>query len=214
MGELQRDPRLELVYENDRPSYFKEIPSAGKTPISDDVLVSYLQSPKRFSGYSSPSNVSTLSGRSTPSEISPKLDALMESSISTLDSQKPNALSSSPYGRRLIPKIMDELASSDPNRVVFSLTKVCKDNLEFQDISARQFVKAVDKTAWWLLDQVGKPANIQPVGYIGPRKSTTLDSFPQHCNLTLSDDLRHILLTYACVKVGYAVSLLEIMLSR
>lgn len=176
MGELQRDSRLELIHENGRPSYFKEKPSTGNASISDDVLVSYLQSPKRFSGYSSPSNVSTLSGRSTPSEISPKLDALMESSISTLDSTKQNTLSSSPYGRRLIPKIMDELAISDPSRVVFSLTKACKDKLEFRDISAQQFVEAVDKAAWWLLDQVGKPAHIQPVGYIGPRKSSTLDS--------------------------------------
>ena len=182
MVEFQRDARLELIYEKGRPSYFKEKDVAGDDTVSDDVMASYLRSPKQFSGYSSPSTLSTISGRSSPSQVSPKLDSFIESSISTLSSQKANILHSSPYGRRLIPTIMDELAVSHPDRVVFSLTNVCKDKLEFQDISAQKFVKAVDKTAWWLLEQAGKPATIQPVGYIGPRKSPILDLQTIHSN--------------------------------
>jgi acyl-CoA synthetase (AMP-forming)/AMP-acid ligase II len=82
---------------------------------------------------------------------------------------------------------MDSLAASEPNRTVFSVMKVSGTSvLGFQEISARAFVNAVDKTAWWLCNQVGKSATVRPMGYIGPH------------------DLRHILLTYACVKTGYA----------
>jgi acyl-coenzyme A synthetase/AMP-(fatty) acid ligase len=81
---------------------------------------------------------------------------------------------------------MDSLAATEPNRVIFSLTTVSDKNLGFQPITAQMFAKAVDKTAWWLHSQVEKSDSVRPVGYIGPH------------------DLRHILLTYACVKVGYA----------
>ncbi|KAF5593543.1 transferase family [Fusarium subglutinans] len=55
----------------------------------------------------------------------------------------------------------------------------------FQDISARAFANAVNKTAWWLYSQIGENNVVQTAAYIGPQ-----------------DDLRHVLLTYACVKVG------------
>jgi hypothetical protein len=86
-----------------------------------------------------------------------------------------DAPTSEPYGRRLIPHIMDELASVQPERIVFSLATFFGNTLEQKHISARTFTKAVDKTAWWLHSQVGKPDSIQPVGYIGPRMFT-LDS--------------------------------------
>lgn len=65
---------------------------------------------------------------------------------------------------------MDSLAAAEPERIVFSLTTFSGDSLEFRHISALAFTKAVDKTAWWLHNQVGRPDSIQPVGYIGPRK--------------------------------------------
>jgi hypothetical protein len=65
---------------------------------------------------------------------------------------------------------MDSLASAEPDRTVFSVATFTGDSLEFRHISAHAFAKAVDKTAWWLHNQVGKPISIQPVGYIGPRK--------------------------------------------
>ncbi len=94
------------------------------------------------------------------------------------------------YGRRLIPQILDRLAATDPDRIVYSIAAFADDSHKFQHISARQFAKAVDKTAWWLHDRVGtqngisdaeqdagqngkqqKPTKIQTLGYIGPRKS-------------------------------------------
>lgn len=98
------------------------------------------------------------------------------------------------YGKRLIPQILDNLATTEPDRIIFSIAKFRDTSHEFRHISARTFAKAVDKTAWWLHGQLGgKPKNkngsqaeeqmgdqkgiqngkstsIQVVGYIGPRK--------------------------------------------
>lgn len=91
-----------------------------------------------------------------------------ESDLASLP-QETKTTVSTPYGRRLIPQIMDSLAASDPERTVFSLASLSNGFLELDPISARQFTKAVDKTAWWLRDQVGTPEAVQPVGNIGPR---------------------------------------------
>ena len=77
---------------------------------------------------------------------------------------------STEYGKRLIPQILDSLASVEPDRIIYSLATFSNDSHQFRHISARSFAKAVDKTAWWLQTQVGKPTLIQTVGYIGPRK--------------------------------------------
>lgn len=66
------------------------------------------------------------------------------------------AIDSSPeYGKRLIPQILDRLASIDPDRIVYSVATFSDDSPNFRDITARAFAKAVDKTAWWLHDRVG-----------------------------------------------------------
>lgn len=83
------------------------------------------------------------------------------------------ANSSSEYGKRLIPQILDNLASTEPDRIIYSIANFADGAHGFRQISARTFAKAVDKTAWWLHDQVGKPTSIQTVGYIGPRKLET-----------------------------------------
>lgn len=172
MGDFKKDPRLELVYEDGRPSYFKEKPREANAPSISETSASYLHAPKRLSGYLSGS----LSGSSTPDGRSPSLGSGVESAVKKSTSSCTNGTTSTPYGRRLIPQIMDSLASAEPDRTVFSVA-TCPDNtLGFRHISAHAFTKAVDKTAWWLYNQVGKPTSIQPVGYIGPRK---LESKPQ-----------------------------------
>ncbi|KAM0324351.1 hypothetical protein ACHAQA_008132 [Verticillium albo-atrum] len=85
----------------------------------------------------------------------------------------------------------DAFARAVKKRIVFSLAKPSGSALEFRDISSHAFTQAVDKMAWWLREQVGNPEWIEPVGYIGPH------------------DLRHVLLTYACVKAGYTALFLS-----
>lgn len=64
---------------------------------------------------------------------------------------------------------MDDLATAEPERIVFSLVTVSGGVAESRAISSHDFTKAVDKTAWWLVSQAGEPDSIQPLGYIGPR---------------------------------------------
>ena len=77
---------------------------------------------------------------------------------------------STEYGRRLIPQILDSLASTEPDRIIYSVADFSDDVHKFRRISARSFANAVDKTAWWLHGQVGQSTLLETVGYIGPRK--------------------------------------------
>ena len=85
------------------------------------------------------------------------------------------------YGRRFIPQILDRLALADPDRIVYSIASFHDDRPSFRDITAREFTKAVDKTAWWLHEQLLSTngtsdgdadllSKVQALGYIGPRK--------------------------------------------
>lgn len=190
-GEFEQDPRLELVYEDGRPSYFKEIRHSEDCLTIRETSASYLQAPKLIkSGYSTPSTASGSSGYSTPSSRSPNLASEQDTTVRATAGPPKNDLASENYGKRLLPEIIDAMAVSEPKRTVFSLATVTDSILQFRHISAYQFARAIDKTALFLRSHLGARSSIQPVGYIGPH------------------DLRHILLTYGCVKAGYAVSLL------
>lgn len=78
---------------------------------------------------------------------------------------------SAEYGKRLLPQILDRLAITEPDRIIYSVATLSDISYGLRHISARTFAKAVDKTAWWLHKQVGTPTLIQTVGYIGPRRS-------------------------------------------
>ncbi|KAJ4118864.1 hypothetical protein NW768_010602 [Fusarium equiseti] len=109
------------------------------------------------------------------------------------------------YGRRLIPQILDRLALADPDRIVYSIASFSDDQPAFRDITAREFTKAVDKTAWWLKSQLSELqstngasngeasllSKVQALGYIGPH------------------DIRHVLLTFGAVKAGCAALFLS-----
>ncbi|KAH8702402.1 transferase family protein [Talaromyces proteolyticus] len=221
MGEFNQDNRLELVHIDGKPSYYQEKLQRDGLTISM-TGASYLQSarPINMNQYvnGSSSNRSLLKSLSSEVSLSSSEDSLSGSTLTTQETQsvpefesaqtwlcippdKTNDLTARPkdnnasfstsYGRRLIPQIMDNLADTDPDRTVFSLASVLNGNIKLNHVSARQFTRAVDKTAWWLRDQVGTPSAVQPVVYIGPH------------------DLRHILLTYACVKAGYAAMFLS-----
>ena len=75
------------------------------------------------------------------------------------------------YGRRLLPHIVDDVASQSPDRIVYSIVNNPDDALSIKHITASTFAKAVDKTAWWLRSLLGTQTPVLPVGYIGPRKS-------------------------------------------
>lgn len=90
------------------------------------------------------------------------------------------------YGKRLLPHILDSLARSEPDRIIYTLASFPDQDAHFQTITTSAFVKAVDKTAWCLHEQLkgrrepqeigngkqqdGSVEGIVPIGYIGPRK--------------------------------------------
>ncbi|KAJ3579990.1 hypothetical protein NPX13_g582 [Xylaria arbuscula] len=211
MGEFSKNPRLELVHTNGVPSYFREIPDAtsdGFSISASFAKASPMTTVEYFDRASTPSGTS--SGVATPGSrlavSDPRADDILTprtTSCSSVTSNSPKQTAKEsndsvqvlsendawgrPYGRRLIPQIMDSLAAAGPSRTVYSLAMSSGNSLTYRHVTARTFAQAVDKTAWWLQSQAGKPESIQTVGYIGPH------------------DLRHVLLTYACVKAGYAV---------
>jgi hypothetical protein len=79
------------------------------------------------------------------------------------------------YGRRLLPHIVDEVASESPDRIVYSIVDDPDDAHDIRHITASAFAKAIDKTAWWLNSLVGAQTSVLPIGYIGPRKSAIRD---------------------------------------
>lgn len=200
MAEFSKDDRLELIYEAGRPSHFKEKPLQHGGLNIDGISTSYLQEARPrsaieyFSEASMPTLVSPSAGSNNNSPVfSPRANMLSNEGSASETSSSPSFTSSFqdvvtedrsniallsgdleptqvPYGRRLLPQIIDKVAVVEPERIVFSLTKLSGDSLNFNHISARIFSKAVDKTAWWLNSLVGKSDSVQPVGYIGPRK--------------------------------------------
>ncbi|KAI1266947.1 transferase family protein [Xylariaceae sp. FL1019] len=209
MGEFTKNSRMELVHVNGAPSHFVEISDGTDNPSIVESLTKSkpISTSEYFSRASTPSTTrsNSASPRQGPhlhSEVAtPGTETSFSIAPSTCDSiPEENNVSHSgshelpqvgSYGRRLIPQIMDALAVNEPARTVFSLAAISGESLNFTHISARNFAQAVDNTAWWLLRKAGRPDSVQPIGYIGPH------------------DLRHVLLTYACVKVGYAALFLS-----
>lgn len=86
------------------------------------------------------------------------------------------------YGKRLIPQILDNLALAEPDRIIYTLASFPNATAQFRTVNARTFAQAVDKTAWWLQNQIRGPnrarngatedfnKKILPIGYIGPRR--------------------------------------------
>ncbi|KAJ6097001.1 hypothetical protein N7486_007747 [Penicillium sp. IBT 16267x] len=219
-GEFSQDGRLELVYVDGKPSHYREKLHHEDIPPISEENASYLQIARsininqykngtlksaQLTSSSSEVSVSSSEARipesafTTPEiqsnpQFSPDKSAFhitLEKVLGHTVGVETNSALSIPYGRRLIPQIMDGLAATEPERTVFSLATLSNGSLELKPVSALLFIRAVNKAACWLRDQIGIPNTIQPVAYIGPH------------------DLRHILLTYACVKTGYAALFLS-----
>lgn len=72
-------------------------------------------------------------------------------------------------GRRLLPSVVDDIARSDPSRVLYSIPKTRRPLDGFQDITAVQFAQAVDRCAWHLHKRLGPGTGFPTVLYIGPQ---------------------------------------------
>lgn len=91
------------------------------------------------------------------------------------------------YGRRLIPLIIDERVSSNPQRTYCYLPWTSDINNGFRAISYQCFSTAINACAWWIEAEVGRGKAFNTLAYCGP------------------SDLRNIVMIVAAAKTGHKV---------
>lgn len=91
-------------------------------------------------------------------------------------------------GKRLLPAVLDEIATKDPQRTFISVPVSSDLSEGFRDISYGTFGKAVDKYAGWLRAQIGDSGRPKTILFYGPL------------------DLRYLLVFLGTPKAGHIVS--------
>ncbi|KAI9836987.1 MAG: hypothetical protein M1819_000636 [Sarea resinae] len=92
------------------------------------------------------------------------------------------------FGKRLVPRVVDEVATQHPHRAYASIPKSSNLQDGYRDISYAVFANAINRVAWWLDSTLGKGTSGLPtITYLGP------------------PDLRYFVLAIAAAKVGYKV---------
>lgn len=101
-------------------------------------------------------------------------------------------LSSTPYGRRLLPTLIDEVSSQDPDRECFQIPRSSEPSDGWRVLSWKDVANAVNRCAHRIVEVCGTPEkdSFPTIAYLGP------------------NDVRYIVLMIAAVKAGYAVSIL------
>lgn len=94
-------------------------------------------------------------------------------------------------GRRLIPKVLDDIACSDPQRPFISVPRTSNIQDGYEDVSYSTFAGAVNRCSWWIEKEIGRERNSKTLFYIGPL------------------DLRYLLILLAAAKTGHIVSSLS-----
>lgn len=89
------------------------------------------------------------------------------------------------HGYRLLPQLVDKIAESNPDQVLYALQKTKYAADGFQDVSARVFAQAVNRCAWFIEKNLGRGQDFPTLTYLGPQ------------------DLVYGILVLACNKTGY-----------
>lgn len=94
------------------------------------------------------------------------------------------------YGRRLVPVLIDRVATEDPTRECIQVPRSSEPTDGWKSISWKGMANAVNRCAHRIVDICGKPeeGSFPTIAYIGP------------------NDARYIVMMIACVKAGYKVS--------
>lgn len=97
-------------------------------------------------------------------------------------------------GRRLVPTLIDQIATMDPTRHFVSMPKSPDPRDGFHDVTYRCLALAIDRCAWWIERHLGSPSrSCEKLGYLG------------------MSDIRHAIFLIACIKTGYTVNNLSCM---
>ena len=92
------------------------------------------------------------------------------------------------YGRRLIPSLIDELATSTPQRIYWYLPLHTRIEDGFRALTYRSFSNAINACAWWIVAEFGKSKDFATLAYLGP------------------SDLRNTIIILAAIKTGHKVT--------
>ena len=92
-------------------------------------------------------------------------------------------------GRRLLPALVDKIATEDPHRIIYSFMKTKSPAEGFHDVSSQALARAVDGCAWHIEERLGRGTNFPTLLYMGPQ------------------DLTYAVVVLACNKAGYKVLL-------
>ena len=95
-----------------------------------------------------------------------------------------------PYGRRLLPTIIDQVASQDPGRECLQVPRSSEPSDGWRIITWKDMANGVNRCAHRIVELFGKPqeASFPTIAYIGP------------------NDARYVVLMIAASKAGYKVS--------
>jgi len=86
---------------------------------------------------------------------------------------------------RLLPKVVDDFARLEPERVLAAIPLGLEVSDGFRDITAKTFAKAVDRLAWFLQKELGRGRREDVITYLGP------------------SDIRYALVALAAAKADY-----------
>ncbi|KAI0543172.1 hypothetical protein GGR58DRAFT_509903 [Xylaria digitata] len=92
---------------------------------------------------------------------------------------------------RLLPSLIEDLAHSDPSRILYSVTKTKDPADGFNDICAADFARAVDRCSWFINQELGVGIEFPTLAYIGPQ------------------DLNYAILVLASIKTSYKLLLVS-----
>lgn len=92
-----------------------------------------------------------------------------------------------PWGRRLLPTIVDEVAETNPSRPFATIALTANVANGFRDVTFKEIANGVDSMAYFLQERFGKSQNFETLCYLG------------------SPDLRTPILFYAAIKCGFKV---------
>ncbi|TLD28597.1 hypothetical protein PspLS_03934 [Pyricularia sp. CBS 133598] len=113
-----------------------------------------------------------------------------------------------PYGKRLIPQVLDDIAKTTPDREMLSVPRSDSPEDGWKKLSYRQVADAVDRVAGYLLEQkediLARCASSSSSGNSqnnGNGDSRTQDQSPTLAYLGQSD-ARYVIFAVACVKAG------------
>jgi len=91
-----------------------------------------------------------------------------------------------PYGKRLIPPTIDEIARDGPERIYFSISQTSDLSDGFRDITFKRFANTINRTAWFIESTIGRSSAFETILYMG------------------APDIRHYVLV-AAMKTGHKV---------